>query len=420
MTSDRDDIGLREGASFQAKIASVALITTAVVLLTACLAFVFQQYGAERRAMATQNRALASILAPHVGEEIAGGRQAEAAAIVDSLAQTPGVGAVYLIDGKGEVLARSRIKAGETGGLPARTDETVVQARSALRDRDGAMHGELVIVADAGRLTPILAKYLAVSFALFFAATGMAMFMSKWLAARLIRPVNVLGDAMLELAESGDFSRRAPVVGDPVFARLSESFNELMVRLQANDAALRHTLRELTVARDAAEAANVLKSQFLANMSHEIRTPLNGVLAMAQIMEMSQLDPRQRERLTVIRHSGETLLTVLNDVLDLSKIEAGKMELEVTDFDAAEVARGVALNLAPVAVGKRLSFVLDIHPTAEGLRRGDAARLRQILSNLASNAIKFTATGEVKLTIVGRGDRGAESLAIIVADTGPG
>jgi signal transduction histidine kinase len=257
---------------------------------------------------------------------------------------------------------------------------------------EGRAQGELIVLADVGNLTPILAKYLAVSFALFFAATGMAMFMSKWLAGRLIKPVNALSHAMQHLADSGDFSGRAPVVGDPVFARLSESFNELMVRLQANDAALRHTLRELTVARDAAEAANVLKSQFLANMSHEIRTPLNGVLAMAQVMERSALDPRQRERLTVIRNSGEALLTVLNDVLDLSKIEAGKMELDLADFDAGEIARGVALNFSTDAARKGLAFILDIDPLAEGLRRGDPARFRQILTNLISNAVKFTPT----------------------------
>jgi signal transduction histidine kinase len=338
MAADTDELGLRQGASFQAKIASIALITTAVVLMTACLAFVFQQFGAERRHLATQNSALAATLAPHVAEELAEGRVQQATAIVGTLAELPGVRAAFLLDGSGRVLS-SAARRGLEADVPPRPSE-VAHAREPMRDRQGRVRGELLIVSDTGRLTPIVAKLLAVSFALFFAATGLAMFMSKWLAARLIRPVDALGDAMLRLAESGDFRQRAPVVGDPVFARLSESFNELMVRLQANDAALRHTLRELTVARDAAEAANVLKSQFLANMSHEIRTPLNGVLAMAQIMEMSQLDPRQRERLSVIRNSGETLLTVLNDVLDLSKIEAGKMELEITDFDAAEVARG--------------------------------------------------------------------------------
>ena len=246
------------------------------------------------------------------------------------------------------------------------------------------------------------------------------MFMSKWLAARLIKPVTALSRAMQQLAESGDFQGRAPVTGDPVFARLTESFNELIARLQINDSALRHTLRELTVARDEAQAANVLKSQFLANMSHEIRTPLNVVLAMAQVMELSHLDPRQRDRLSVIRNSGEALLTVLNDVLDLSKIEAGKMELDHVDFDAAQVARGVALAFAPLAAAKHLGFELVVEPSAEGLRLGDASRLRQIMTNLASNAVKFTAEGQIRLVLSGEGADGAERLSLTVADTGMG
>jgi signal transduction histidine kinase/ActR/RegA family two-component response regulator len=419
MRGDKDEIGLQQGASFQAKIASIALITTAVVLLTACTAFLAQQYGAERRALSAQNLALATVLAPHVAQELADLEPGEAVKIVRGLVAVQGVRAAYLTDAAGQLLAAESVRGAEAD-VPPLASDGVSQTRAVLIDQRGQVQGRLIVVSDTGRLTPLLAKYLAVSFALFFAATGMAMFMSKWLAARLIKPVNALSSAMRALAESGDFSSRAPVAGDPIFAGLSESFNALMIRLQANDSALRHTFRELTIARDAAEAANVLKSQFLANMSHEIRTPLNGVLAMAQVMELSKLDPRQRERLSVIRNSGEALLAVLNDVLDLSKIEAGKMELEVADFDAAEVARGVAVGFATTAAKQGLAFMLEVAPAAEGLRRGDPARLRQILNNLVSNAVKFTPEGEVRLTVEGCGYDGAERLLLTVSDTGPG
>ncbi len=419
MSADRDEIEQREGASFQAKIAGVALITTAVVLLTACLAFVAQQYTNERRGLAKQNSALLAVIAPHVAQELIGARPQEAERTVRSVAHAQGVKAAWLLDGQGRPVHAFTSDDTPAGAPPAAGADTP-HARLGIPAPQGGRLGELVVLNDVGSMTPILAKYLAVSFTLFFAATGLAMFMSRWLAARLIKPVNALSHAMLALAETSDFRARAPEIGDPVFARLSRSFNELMVRLQANDQALRHTLRELTVARDAAEAANVLKSQFLANMSHEIRTPLNGVLAMAQVMELSALEPAQRERLSIIRNSGEALLTVLNDVLDLSKIEAGKMELEVADFDAASVARDVAAGCAAAAERKGLVLEIEVAPSAEGLRRGDALRFRQILANLTSNAVKFTAEGKVRLVVSGLGEAGAERLSVTVADTGMG
>ncbi len=146
----------------------------------------------------------------------------------------------------------------------------------------------------------------------------------------------------------------------------------------------------------AASQANEAKSTFLATMSHEIRTPLNGVLGMAQAMETGALDAEQRDRLKVIRQSGEALLTILNDILDLSKIEAGKLDLESIAFDLESVARSAHAPFAALADAKGVSLRLDVAGAA-GLYRGDPTRLRQILYNLTSNALKFTAAGEVAL-----------------------
>jgi signal transduction histidine kinase len=116
-----------------------------------------------------------------------------------------------------------------------------------------------------------------------------------------------------------------------MFERLTGAFNHLLEQLDANDQDLRAAMAELVKARDAADAANVMKSQFLANMSHEIRTPLNGVLGMAEVVAMGELTPVQRQRVEVIRQSGQGLLAILNDVLDLSKIEAGRLEIVERD-----------------------------------------------------------------------------------------
>jgi signal transduction histidine kinase len=171
----------------------------------------------------------------------------------------------------------------------------------------------------------------------------------------------------------------------------------------------------LAKARDDAEAANRAKSLFLATMSHEIRTPLNGVLGMAQAMAMDELTAVQRERLGVVHASGEALLAILNDVLDLAKIEAGKLDLEDIEFDLDDVARGAHQAFTGQASKKGLAFALDIE-SAQGLYRGDPTRLRQILYNLVSNALKFTDRGEIGVTARWQD----QALILAVTDTGVG
>jgi signal transduction histidine kinase/FixJ family two-component response regulator len=187
-------------------------------------------------------------------------------------------------------------------------------------------------------------------------------------------------------------------------------------RLQAALTALAAERDQARAAKQAAEAASRAKGEFLAIMSHEIRTPLNGVLGMAQAMDNGALSRGQRDRLDVIRQSGEALLAILNDVLDLSKIEAGKLELEIAPFELEALARGAHAAFSGAAQAKGLDFELSIAPEARCSYLGDSARIRQILYNLISNAVKFTAEGGVRVTLL-RTDAGVRAC---VADTGMG
>ncbi|RAK68989.1 PAS domain-containing hybrid sensor histidine kinase/response regulator [Phenylobacterium kunshanense] len=175
------------------------------------------------------------------------------------------------------------------------------------------------------------------------------------------------------------------------------------------EAALNRAVREATAANDA-------KSAFLAQMSHEIRTPLNGVLGMAQAMAREELAPRQQERLRVLRESGEALLAILNDILDISRIESGRMTLEDVEFDVGGLAHSVRETFSAVATQKGLAFSVSVTSGAAGTYRGDPLRLRQILSNLVSNALKFTDAGAVSVVL--GASRGA--LVATVQDTGIG
>ncbi|MGH6909474.1 MAG: ATP-binding protein, partial [Phenylobacterium sp.] len=168
--------------------------------------------------------------------------------------------------------------------------------------------------------------------------------------------------------------------------------------------------------RAAAESANLAKSAFLATMSHEIRTPLNGVLGMAQAMARDDLPSAQRERLAVIRSGGETLLCLLNDLLDLSRIEAGRLELEDGVVDVAEIAASAQAAFTALAADKDIHLELEVSPAAQGCWRGDPTRVRQVLYNLVSNAVKFTARGSVRIVVAHDG----HALSMAVSDTGPG
>ncbi len=171
------------------------------------------------------------------------------------------------------------------------------------------------------------------------------------------------------------------------------------------------------LAKAKAEEANQSKSMFLAHMSHEIRTPLNGVLGMAEVLDAALVEPKHKRMIATIRNSGEALLSILNDILDVSKIEARKLDLELMPFDPADLAEQVEELHRARADEKGLEFEVFLGMGAERPRLGDAHRLRQVLNNLISNAIKFTATGSVHVGLKGKPGR---PFVIEVTDTGIG
>jgi signal transduction histidine kinase/ActR/RegA family two-component response regulator len=407
-------VGAR-GVSFENRIAIAALVTAVVVLVTASALFIVEQWQSGQIDLKRDQATLTQIMADQIAPVAARGDVPAERRMLSELVASPQVHAAVLYDTQSrrmlQVTDAPRNDPGGGGYFDTR----------ATLEAGGQNIGELVVSSRSFDRTSIVPRYLAVCGALFFAATGLALFMGRWLAGLVVHPVNRLSQAMRDVTDSGDYSQRVPNWARDEFGILTDSFNDLLAQLQANDNALHRAMTDLVEARDAAQAANVLKSQFLANMSHEIRTPLNGVLAMAQIIEMGELSPQQRERVEVIRRSGEELLAVLNDVLDISKIEAGKMELEIGEIDAEVLGANVQSAFAPLADAKKnLRFKVDVRPEAHGMRRGDPVRIGQILNNLVSNAIKFTVEGAVGVIVEGIGPDGRDGLKLTVKDTGVG
>ena len=183
---------------------------------------------------------------------------------------------------------------------------------------------------------------------------------------------------------------------------------------------LKRDAAALAEARDAANAANRAKSRFLANMSHEIRTPLNGVIGVAQALTRTKLSQHQQEMLELIQSSSRTLQTLLSDILDLARVESGRLELKEEPLDLARTVEEAALLYAAAARDKGLQFIVEVAPEAQRWIYGDAVRLKQVLTNLVSNAVKFTASGFVSLTVDAVPAEAPQTLRFVIQDTGIG
>jgi signal transduction histidine kinase/DNA-binding response OmpR family regulator/HPt (histidine-containing phosphotransfer) domain-containing protein len=316
------------------------------------------------------------------------------------LATQPAVGAsaelsAVLTAEKEDFDAYRAVQAEVRAGVEARRDVAVDQQRTAL------LAGAVVALSAA------------------VVAAAMVRRANRRLSEQVLPPLQNLRAALAALAAGGT-GRRAEVRGPAELRDIAADVNVLAGALQERDELVAVRERDLVAARDLAERAGQAKTAFLATMSHEIRTPLNAVLGLTDLLLTTDLTSEQRGHLETVSRSGDSLLTLINDVLDFSKIEAGELDLELAPFDLRDLVYDVAHLFAPQAAGKGVDLLVDVDATHPWEVVGDGPRLRQVVLNLVSNALKFTAAGQVVVSLHGTVVDGRVAGRIDVSDTGIG
>ena len=443
--------------SVRHKLTGIIFLVSAVVLTLAGLALAILQVRQLRGESERNLQVLAEIMAVSSHSSLLFHSSLDAENVLTSLSAQPDVMSAYLFDASQIPLAAYLRSTAPSKQLSASLDLALMKSEelqieaglNASRDLqwvesnqlavfkiikvNGQRLGSLYLRSELTRLKQQQALFIYGSLIVLGGAATIALLLGARLQRMVSNPVNALVGQMRQITLDHNVKTIGISADSDEFKQLFRGFDDMLAAINERDQrlreyslhleqAVRERTLELHAAKDAAERASQTKSQFLANMSHEIRTPMIGVLGMTELLRLEASTERQRQLADTIYSSGEALLSILNDLLDVAKIEAGKLTLDAVPFSLSQCARQVVALFAEPARRKGVALELIVAPGLPEHVFGDPGRVRQIVVNLVGNAVKFTGHGRVTVTLAGDPPTvsGQCTFRIVVRDTGIG
>jgi len=431
--------------SIKRKLNLIVILTTGIALLLGFAAFVAEDFRESRRDQSRNVSLMAEMVATNSSAALAFNDAKYANETLAGFKANPHILRAALYDMNGKLFSsytRPNAKQSDFPVVPEFFDHRFEKDRLIVTRRvtlDGVVAGLVYAESDLDELNAVWSEDVRTTIVILFPALLLAFLISSGLQRLVLKPLLMLAATAKAVSSGKDFSIRAEKFAFDEIGSVIDSFNEMLSQIEKRDeqlvlsqqdleqqvetrtAELKAMNADMKEAMNKAQEASRAKSEFLANVSHEIRTPLNGILGMTELALDTPLNSEQQEYLGMVKTSADSLLIVINDVLDFSKIEAGRLEMDSTEFSLRDCIESAVRPLALAADQKHLELITDVPTTLADGFIGDDGRIRQVLVNLVSNAIKFTDKGEVAVRVQTEVETDRNIvLRFTVSDTGIG